>query len=249
MTWVREQVDALRELLLPNCSRRVDPSLSHAHRLDLSPFLALISVERGGLEYVLELQLELERLVSLTDDAIQGDLASCEALDADGDDVFSLSASAASPSTSSSTGPHTALPRPAAPVARHPSLLLLRMQVLMLGARFESQHGSDPTCFTRAESFLHRALEEFPGEIDVYKELGGLLLSSRNDGGKAAEEIYSRALLIAPDDAEVHYNIGRVHSELRHAVKDALPHALTALKLAPLSASFQHFVAELTASP
>ena len=123
------------------------------------------------------------------------------------------------------------------------------MQVLMLGARFESQHGSDPTCFTRAESFLHRALEEFPGEIDVYKELGGLLLSSRNDGGKAAEEIYSRALLIAPDDAEVHYNIGRVHSELRHAVQDALPHALTALKLAPLSASFQRFVAELTASP
>ena len=187
MTWVREQVDALRELLLPNCSRRVDPSLSHAHRLDLCPFLALISVERGGLECVLELRLELQRLVSLTD-AIHGDLAGgCEALDADVGDVIALTASTASPSASSSTGPHTALPRPTAPVARHPSLLLLRMQVLMLGARFESQHGSDQTCFARAESFLHRALEEFPGEIDVYKELGGLLLSSRNDGGKAAE--------------------------------------------------------------
>ena len=46
---------------------------------------------------------------------------------------------------------------------------------------------------------------------------------------------------------QLHYNVGRVHSELRHAKQDALPHARNALRLAPLSASFQQFVAELTA--
>jgi hypothetical protein len=51
--------------------------------------------------------------------------------------------------------------------------------------------------------------------------------------------------MLAPSDAELHYNIARVHSDFRGNQEEALRHGCTALKLAPYSTVIHDFVTHL----
>jgi len=57
--------------------------------------------------------------------------------------------------------------------------------------------------------------------------------------------MFKRALMLAPTDAELHYNIARVHSDFRGNQEEALRHGCTALKLAPYSTVIHEFVTHL----
>ena len=57
--------------------------------------------------------------------------------------------------------------------------------------------------------------------------------------------MFKRALMLAPSDAELHYNIARVYADFRGNKEEAVGHGCRALKLAPYSTVIHDFVTHL----
>lgn len=81
-----------------------------------------------------------------------------------------------------------------------------------------------------AEAVLHEIKEINPDTVNIYNSLG-VLYRKKNDFVKALYN-YRKALVIHPDRARIHYNIGRIHIEMKD-LESAKPCFVKALKLDP----------------